>query len=364
MGRQKPGKRAHKWKIHKREAIIVTVFLFAVAATLWVLSIQHIIADSWGTILSAIVTVLGVLFAFLPVLLSFFPDQNDAADTPAQPASGMPGRPIFLFAEPLVDAQHFSGRLRERNTLISRTRNGGSTSIVGPRRIGKTWLISYLKLAAPTILDPNSHIGYLDATAPDCGTVAGFTRAVLEELGIPVVAANPNRFDLTTLQQVVRDLRDRSQRPILCIDEFERFGDPAAFDLKFFLALRSMTQHDGLVLIVASKTPLIDIVGDAGKTSGFFNVFEQITLGPFTMGEADQFAKAKGALAGFHHQEQARMLQYGQRLPIRLQLAGKMLQEDKLLAAQEDANYYRPNDPNYWQDFETRMEEKYRGVVR
>ena len=68
-------------------------------------------------------------------------------------------------------------------------------------------------------------------------------------------------------------------------------------------------------------------------------------------------------------QECNRLLQFGQQngeyWPLRLQLVGKMLLEDKILAAREnDADYYRPDDPVYWQEFEKRLEETYRGVVR
>ncbi len=129
-----------------------------------------------------------------------------------------------------------------------------------------------------------------------------------------------------------------------------------------------MTQN-GLCLIVASKRPLIEVVGEYGKTSGFFNVFEQLMIRPFNVKEAERFIQSKGAQAGLTDQERAYLLQYGQHAgkywPIRLQLVGKMLLEDKLLAVQEqDPDYYQPEDPHYWQEFERRLEETYQGVMR
>jgi len=50
--------------------------------------------------------------------------------------------------------------------------------------------------------------------------------------------------------------------------------------------------------------------------------------------------------------------------PLRLQLVGKLLLEDKFLAAEEGPHYYRPKDPAYWQEFEERLSEKYRVVMR
>ncbi len=138
--------------------------------------------------------------------------------------------------------------------------------------------------------------------------------------------------------------------------------------MHFFTSLRAIAQV-GLVLVITSRAPLIDIVGDYGKTSGFFNIFEQITLDPFSAKEAEEFARAKSIQAGFNENEQVHLLKYGQIgeqqwLPLRLQLVGKMLLGDKILFTREDSHYYRPDDPNYWEEFEKRMEEKYRGVVR
>ena len=155
---------------------------------------------------------------------------------------------------------------------------------------------------------------------------------------------------------------------VLCIDEFEGFGNLQEFDLHFFTALRAMA-HKDLCLVVASKQPLIDIVGDYGKTSGFFNVFKQCTLEPFSKKEAAGFVQSKGDQAHLTEQERQYLLRYGQVdgvcWPIRLQLVGEMLLEDKILAMREnDPDYYRPADPDYWQAFERRLEQTYRGVVR
>ena len=50
--------------------------------------------------------------------------------------------------------------------------------------------------------------------------------------------------------------------------------------------------------------------------------------------------------------------------PLRLQLAGQMLLTDKNLARTGQSRYYRPTDGSYWQEFEKRLEETYRGAVR
>jgi serine/threonine protein kinase len=274
---------------------------------------------------------------------------------------------VFLFNQPLLDPDEFYGRMRERETLLNRTRNGASTSIVGPRRIGKTWLMSYLKLVAPMELGRRYLIGYLDATTARCTTVVGFTTSAIEALGLQRHIPDDEE-GLALLEHGVQELISSNQIPVLCIDEFEGFSDRRVFDLHFFSALRAMTQN-GVCLVVASKSPLIDFVGDIGRTSGFFNVFEQVKLKHFTVKDAERFVGSKAAQAGLTDLERKRVLQYGQQngeyWPLRLQLAGKMLLEDKMLAVrEEDQDYYRSEDPYYWQEFDRRFEEIYGGVMR
>ena len=78
---------------------------------------------------------------------------------------------------------------------------------------------------------------------------------------------------------------------------------------------------------------------------------------------------AKSTLAGFNVQKQAMLMHYGQVEsgrwpPLRLQLVGKMLLEDKDARAKGTGRRYHPDDAIYWQKFEQRLEEKYRGAVR
>ncbi len=84
---------------------------------------------------------------------------------------------VFHFNVPLPDQGEFYGRKRERLTLIGRTRKGASTSIVGPHRIGKTWLVNYLKKIAFTELGTHYRIVDLVATADSIATVS----ALLEQ---------------------------------------------------------------------------------------------------------------------------------------------------------------------------------------
>ncbi len=280
---------------------------------------------------------------------------------------------VFLVGALLPAPGEFYGRLGERMTLFERTRKGYSTSIVGPRRIGKTWLMSFLQFAIADEPGTRYRAGYIDATRPSCDTPAGFTACALEALGMSVASSMRAHLNLAALEETIKDPRARQEAPILCIDKFEAFGDHAVFDHQFFSELRSLTSPGlRLCLVIASKTPLIDIVGDIGKTSGFFNIFEQLTLRPFNSEEADEFIDAKGAQAGFNDQERDYLRvngrEYGpkgpQWPPLRLQIAGALLERDKKLATTGHPGHYRPADVAYWKEFEERLNEKYRGMVK
>lgn len=251
--------------------------------------------------------------------------------------------------------------------LLDRTRKGDSTSIVGPRRIGKTWLLDYLKLVAPTELTTSFRIASLDGTTTQRKTVSTFVTQALDALGIPLVG-NPVELELDVLTKAIEKLQAQHIKPVLCVDEFEGFFNQKDFDCDFFAGLRYLATN-GLILVTVSKRPLMDLVGEHCQTSGFFNIFEQITLKPFNELEAEEFVQAKGKQANFNGDERAVVLKYGQVNkqewpPLRLQLVGKNPLEDKKLAVQGHPEYYQPGKQDYWKDFGQRVEEIYRGVVR
>jgi len=198
-----------------------------------------------------------------------------------------------------------------------------------------------------------------------------FLRTVLNELNSPIPQTSLTS-SLAMLEYIVCQMRNQQQILVLCIDEFEGLCTAPDFQLSFLEHLRALAQI-GLVLVTASKRPLLDVVsevlGRQGKTSPFFNIFEQLTLKPFNEYEAQKFVKEKSIQAGFLQQECEMLLRYGQTLsqqwpPLRLQLVGKMLETDKHLALHEDAGYYRPHDAAYWMEFEQRLEATYHGVVQ
>jgi hypothetical protein len=281
----------------------------------------------------------------------------------------LPTGPVFYFnVAHLPNKDELYGRKRERMTLLERTRKGDSTSIVGLRRIGKTWLLDYLKQVAPDELAPNFRIASLDGTTTRRKTVSTFVTQALNALGVPLIG-NPADLELDTLTKAVESLHNQHLKLVLCIDEFEGFFNQQDFDYDFFAGLRYLATN-GLILVTVSKNPLIDLVGERCQTSPFFNIFEQITLKPFNKLEAKDFVQAKGTQASFNDDERAVVLKYGQEenkrewTPLRLQLVGEKLLDDKKLAIQGHAEYYRPGEQDYWKDFGQRVEKIYGGAVR
>lgn len=274
---------------------------------------------------------------------------------------------IFQFNVPLADPVDLYGRDSERIKLISRVHKKASTSIIGPRRVGKTWLMQYLMLVAPNELGPTYRIGYLDATLPSCKTIPGFTNTVLKELGYSPLIPSDTQSDLSTLEKMIEDLYSQHVTPVLCIDEFEGLEKKQGFNAEFFSGLRALATRGKMVLIVASKIPLTRLVSEEIKTSKFYNIFENIQLRHLNEQQAKDFIQRKSKQAGFTPEEQSLLLdsameQEGgkKNWPIaRLQMAGQMLLEDNLRAARKASDYNKADQQVYEQQFKRRIEEGY-----
>ncbi|GCE17555.1 AAA family ATPase [Dictyobacter kobayashii] len=336
-------------------------------------------AASPSTLASGCLTLVVAIVAIIQIYPILFPGQPAAGQSAAVTApvspqhgpQGKVGRPIFFFNLPLSDPGEFYGRVAARTTLMARLANGGSSSIVGERRIGKTWLLEYVQLVAPMQSSPglNYRVGRVSAAHPQSKSQASFVQHVLAELRVPSTQATV--APMVQLAQSIHALKELGIWPVLCIDEFEGFNDRHEFNHDFFDGLRALAQDDGLVLITTSKRPLKEIIeGLTGQTSPLFNIVQQITLKPFTEQEAEEFVEGKSEQAGFVGKEQGAFLQWsalykanGERYwpPLRLQLVGRMLLEDKQGLAVGDS---RVEDQQYKNEFMRKLDEEYQAVMR
>jgi transcriptional regulator with XRE-family HTH domain len=280
---------------------------------------------------------------------------------------------VFHYNTALTDASEFYGRRGECIPLFRRLRQRSSVSIVGRRRIGKSWLLKYLGFIASSELGMGYQIACIDATLPSCNTLDHFTESMLKELDIPLPEQPSITENMASLEKTVKAFAAKNEVLVLCIDEFEGLCDKQGALLSLLEQLRAIT-NVGLCLVIASRDPLISIItrklGPSGACSPFFNVFEQMTLKPFIRKEAEAFARAKSAQAGFSEEEYIYLMTLGQEkegqeqwFPLRLQLVGKMIEEDKYFSQKDVLYPYIPEMQDYWQEFIIRLEEKYRGVV-
>ena len=284
-------------------------------------------------------------------------------------------QPIFQFNLPLRDPNEYYGRIAARNTLITRVSHSGSSSIVGERRMGKTWLLTYLQLVAPThsMLGSAYRIAYVSASHPQSKSVASFVLRALDELKVPPHSIDLSQPPLNQFARGVQDLKKQGISPVLCIDEFDGFDNKQEFTHEFMEGLRALAQDDGLVLVTASKRPLKEIIENlTGQTSPLFNIVQQIRLQPFTENEAREFVHDKSDRAGFNTKEQDYFLRCGKLYnasgepywpPLLLQLVGQMLLDDKQ-AVQGNAAGFQVDDVLYQSDFKRRLDEAYQAVVR
>lgn len=375
-------------------SLIARIILFIV--TLLAVIVTGVLADMTGatspaTALSGALAVILGIVAVIQIYPILFPTQSapitstgnssPSSTNSVQGANGTlstgakTGQSIFLFNMPLRDPNEFYGRIAERTTLIIRTANGGSSSIVGERRSGKTWLLDYLQLVAPThgTLGPAYRVGCVSATHPQSKSLANFVRRALEELKVPQHSVDLSLPPLGQLSRGVRDLKEQGIRPVLCIDEFEGFANRQEFNNDFVEGLRALAQDDGLVLVTVSKRPLKELIEDlTGQTSPLFNIVQQMRLHPFTEQEAREFVRAKSEEADFDERECGHFLRWATLYntngepywpPLRLQLVGQMLLDDKQTAQGSPAGY-QLDDIRYQSEFTRRLDETYQAVVR
>lgn len=280
--------------------------------------------------------------------------------------SALAGAELFQFNLPLPAPGAFYGRVGERLELVDRVSKGSSTAIVGKRWVGKSWLIKYLELVAPThpSLGTRVRIGRLEVATAACQTSWDFVRRALQALLLPVPEQDAHGAPLLSLTLAVRSLKATGVTPVLCVDEFTDLIGKPGFDGDFLAGLRAVLEVEGLALITTSRESL-SVVSEAltGMTSPLYNVMPEIVLQDFTEPEAQAFVSSKARQAHWGRLEQSFLLaSAGKKAPddehfswppTLLQLAGLQLQTDKA------TDLWRATDATYRQDFTRRLDTQY-----
>ncbi|MGE5341058.1 MAG: TIR domain-containing protein [Candidatus Omnitrophota bacterium] len=189
------------------------------------------------------------------------------------------------------DEKLFFGRYSELGTIWGELRKGCSVSIVGPRQSGKSSLLWHIKEKAARVL--NDDRGKIIETVYIDMELISTSKDFFEKLGDELKTAD------CTIRGLQRDLEKR--RIILCLDEFDRTEGNEAFPPDFFSTLRGLSQAQHLILVVATKIPLIDFSNfNDMMTSPFYNIFQPfpLTLGPLKENEARELLTGIAKIRG------------------------------------------------------------------
>ena len=209
---------------------------------------------------------------------------------------------VFVAGPPITQPRQFFGRTRELTRIFSWWRRSPlhQITLVGPRRSGKTSLLHYLQkiaLTPPTLLRPGQKHDWLPTPAQYDWIRVDFQdsrmrkqssllRYLLQSLELPV----PDPCTLDHFMEVVAD--QPWQRPtIILMDELGAGLQAPELDQDFWWSMRSLLNHvtDGnLAFLLAAHASPEALAEDAGKSSPFFNLFNQIELGPLTEAEAHE----------------------------------------------------------------------------
>ena len=219
--------------------------------------------------------------------------------------------------EQLADLSWFYGRERELHRLLGYLSGPHplNVSLVGQRRIGKTWLLKRIyrdqDLRHECLDDAESYvIVYLDLQeekhrnrTEDLSSWL-FCRFREELLGrLPPAeareyrgVADPDGRPYEVLRQTVEYVA-ADKRIVFLLDGFDGAAASDALDDAFFGRLRSLLGVDGVGSVVASYRPLRDAARIA-PDSPLFNIFNPMPLGLLDDEDAERFVEDPCAAAG------------------------------------------------------------------
>ncbi len=213
---------------------------------------------------------------------------------------------VFVAGPPITQPRQFFGRTRELTRIFTWWRRSPlhQITLVGPRRSGKTSLLHYLHkitVVPPTLLRPGQKRDWLPAADLydwihiDFQDVRmrkrqGLLHHLLRSLALPIP-------DPCTLDLCMDALADHAwQRPtIILMDELGAGLQAPELDQEFWWSLRALLSHvteGNLAFLLAAHAPPETLADEANKSSPFFNLFNQVTLGPLTEAEAHELIDA------------------------------------------------------------------------
>ncbi len=199
----------------------------------------------------------------------------------------------FIYGKMIKDPEKFWGRAYERYALQNRLHNMESTSIVGPRRIGKSSLAYFVYSAAKRNFDDTYHFVWLDGQSTHVNSVKDFCSSVATRGSIEYVPANDGIGCLKNFEDAVTSC---GKKLVLIINEFELLTDEhhqEEFNIPFFNTLRMLAEQGECALVTTSNQPVQELCKHVlGVSSPFYNILSQITLSVFSEDEVNGFLSA------------------------------------------------------------------------
>jgi hypothetical protein len=238
----------------------------------------------------------------------------------------------------------FFGRKAETRQTLGFLRRGQCVSIVGPARIGKTSFlihVSHPVVRAEHGLTEEQIFVYVDCHSLVLLTEGESYLHIREEVirqikhaveldsevrvqfekTVRDVGSRTAHFELTTLLRSAQALK---LKLIVVLDHLDTLNRSPLLGPDFSAALRSLHANFDLAYLVASQSPMHDLERVRPESSPFYNIFQQISLGPFTQEESRRLVLTLLNLAGakFPGFVADHILKLGQNDPYRLQCAG------------------------------------------
>ncbi|NUM43828.1 MAG: ATP-binding protein [Anaerolineales bacterium] len=206
----------------------------------------------------------------------------------------------FVLNVPIQHPRQFFGREKELRKIFNRLKlsHDECFSIIGPRRVGKTSFLYYLKniTQTPTTeLRPDQipllkhlpnldHVRWLwvdfqDTRMCDKEYLLPY---LLNELNLPV----PDPCNLNNFMRAITP--NLQQKTVILMDEVEAAMKSPDLGEAFWNCMRSLITHDDchVTFITSARDTVVKLRDEARLTSEFFNYFRTLELGPFIEAEA------------------------------------------------------------------------------
>lgn len=264
----------------------------------------------------------------------------------------------FVCCQRIQNPRQFIGREQELRAIFDalETAHTGqlqSVSIVGPRRMGRSSLLTHVTQVYSRRLSGARRyiLRYIDlqshAFTADLPTLlAALLRELRDGLPAPIgpdeaaLRADLERrlgggaLTLADFEAAFRRFHALPQPfyPVLCLDELEHLTQqPGRFPADLYNSWRSLIDGNHLGLVIATTLPLHELSAQGRLTSPFFNIFsEYLTLGELTEAEANRLIqRGQRCDRPFDAADCARALEWAGHHPLKLQQAGSVIYQAK-----------------------------------